>query len=621
MRKLMVALILSIVVLSLGALPPREETLIVEMAWGRMLEPGNFNIWTPAWRTSQAGMHQLMVEPFWMNEHAIGEIINALAKEPPIYNKDFTKLTIKLREGVYWSDGVEFTADDVVYGIETTIKNPGMSYHDIFKANVKKVYKTDKYTVVIELKKPNSRFHTYFVDRWGAWRPFPKHIFEKAEDPAKFDFNPPVSLGPYVVKEYDPAGYWILWERRKDWDRTPTGMLYGKPKPKYVLFRYYESPEQRVMAMLKHELDVSYLSPETAKILRQKAKTARLYQNTFPWVVDIDPCTTGITLNAAKFPFNIKDVRWALVLAIDIVDAISIAYDGCAMLAAMHLPPTPSYQKWYYKPLEEWLKNFELDLGNGEKFKPFDPTIPFKIAEYARKRGYDVPDDPELIRRKLCIGWWKYAPDAAEKLLKKHGFKRDKNGKWLLPDGTPWKIVILAATDVMNSQYKNPLAVAQQWKKFGIDVEIKQVPDLGTPTRYGKFDAAGAPWPVIEPWGGHPDLYRSFDPWYSGNVRPIGEPTPGHPSRWHSDEMDKVIEKLRETNWNDIPKIIELGKEGLKIAVKEMPSIPLFNNPLYLAFDNYWWTNWPTFENLYMNPMHCFPNLKYLLPFLEPAKR
>ena len=38
---------------------------------------------------------------------------NSLAAEKPIYNADFTEMTVKLRQGIYWSDGVEFTADDV----------------------------------------------------------------------------------------------------------------------------------------------------------------------------------------------------------------------------------------------------------------------------------------------------------------------------------------------------------------------------------------------------------------------------------------------------------------------------------------------------------------------------
>ena len=239
MKKSSLILFVSLVILAMGFTQtgfaqlaediPREETLIATGPGPRVATAGNFNVFTTTWRYVQCGIHQLMLEPLWMNEHVLGEIINALATEGPIYNEDFTQMTVKLREGCYWSDGVPITADDIVYGIETTMKYPGMNYNAQFNLYVDKVYKTDEYTVVFELKEPNARFHTNFVDRWGAWRPFPKHIFEKVEDPVSFEFNPPVSSGPYILKSYDPAGYWVLWERREDWDKTPTGILYVCP--------------------------------------------------------------------------------------------------------------------------------------------------------------------------------------------------------------------------------------------------------------------------------------------------------------------------------------------------------------------------------------------------------
>ena len=48
-----------------------------------------------------------------------------------------------------------------------------------------------------------------------------KTHLRKVEDPLAFDFNPPISSGPYVLKDFDQAGYWTLWERREDWDKTP----------------------------------------------------------------------------------------------------------------------------------------------------------------------------------------------------------------------------------------------------------------------------------------------------------------------------------------------------------------------------------------------------------------
>jgi len=625
MRKFLIVLLTFVLfTLTLSQLPPnipREETLIVDILSGRIATPHNFNIWTVAWKWWDRGIQQLMLEPLWIVDPVTGKVICALAEEMPIYNNNFTKMTIKMRKGMYWSDGTEITSDDVVFTIEAVMKNPTLNYHDIMLDYVKKVYAPDKYTIVVELKKPNSRFHSYFIDRWGALRPMPKHIFERAEDLGTFEFNPPISSGPYVLEDYDPNGYWVLWKRRTDWERTPTGKLFGMPKPKYVLYIFYSTTEQEVMAQVRHEMDVCDTTMEGLRIILSKNKYARAYIKNYPYIFNADPCVTGVTFNDAKFPYNIRDVRWALTLAIDIVDFLKIGYDGATVMAALHIPPTPAYTKWYYKPLEEWLKNFELDIGNGEKFKPFDPNAPIRLAEEMRKRGYAVPEDPEKIKEIFGIGWWKYAPDVAEKLLIKHGFKRDKNGKWLLPDGKPWKITIIAHTNPAHPMYKNAFALAQQWKRFGIDVTVLTTEQAATIVDHGDYDVATAGmWPATEPWGGHPDLYRTFYPWKSEYMAPIGETNPGHDSRWSDPRIDKIVEEMEKIDWND-PKVIDLGKEALEILVEEMPTIPTNLYPGIIALDEYYWTGYPTFENPYMIPYSHWPNFKYVLPSLKSTGR
>lgn len=598
----------------------RTDTLIVDVLSGRVLTPDNFNVWVTTWRNPDRGIQQLMLEPLWIVDPATGKVINALAAEAPIYNNDYTKMTLKLRKGMYWSDGVEITADDIVYDVQLVKAKEGLGYHTEFNDYVNKVYKTDKYTVVFELKQPNSRFHTFFLDRWGAFRPFPKHIFEKAKDPLTFKFNPPVSSGPYILKDYDPAGYWTRWELRKDWNRTPTGVLYGKPKPRYVLFYYYGPPEKKVLAQVQHQLDMTDLTSETLRAILNKSKTSRAYRKEYPYVVNVDPCITGIMLNTAKYPYNLKDVRWALTLAIDIVEEIGIAFDGMATMGALHIPPTPAYTKWYYKPMEEWLENFTLDIKiNGKPFKPYDPDAPLRLAKYAKQRGYKVPTDPQKIKEIFGLGWWKYAPDVAAKLLERNGFKKDKNGKWLLPNGEPWKITIVTGTNPATIDYRNVFAVAQLWKKFGIDVNVLTTETSATLISNGNFDASGS-WPAIEPWGGHPDLYRTLRAWHSKYYVPIGKEAVGHASRWHNAKMDKVIDQIEKLKWDD-QNNIKLGMEGLKIAVEEMPSIPTVLYPGIVAWDEYYWTNYPGAENPYCMPYHHWPNFKYMLPFLKPTGR
>jgi peptide/nickel transport system substrate-binding protein len=599
---------------------PRNETIIANILSGRIGSPDNFNVWPATWRSPDRGIQQLMLEPLWIVDPATGKVINALAKDKPIYNSDFTKMIVKIREGCYWSDGVEFTADDVVYTVELIMKYKEMGYNASFNEYVKRVYKTDKYTVVFELKKPNARFHTYFLDRWGACRPLPKHVFEKVKDPIAFDFKPPISSGPYVLNSYDPGGYWVLWERREDWQRTPTGKLFGMPQPKYVLFYYYGPTEKQVLAQNNHQLDMADLTMEGLRSVLQTNKYARAYRKEFPYIANVDPCVSGVIFNNEKDPWNNKEIRWALTLAIDIVDYVGLAYDYAVTVSPLHIPATPAYMEWYFKPLEPWLKNLTITV-DGKPFKVYDPDVPMRIAENARKRGYNVPTDPNEIRKIFGIGWYKYAPDIAEKLLIKNGFKRDKDGKWLTPDGKPWKITILTPPNPASVNYRNAFALSQVWKKFGIETEVYATENDGTLMNVGDFEVStSGQWPAREPWGGHPDLYRTMEQFNSSYYRPLGEYYPGHQCRWTNPQMDKVIAEMQKISW-DSPKNKTLGMEGLKILAQEMPTIPTFTYPGVIGYDEYYWTNYPTAENPYCIPYHHWPNFKYMLPFLKPTGR
>lgn len=596
---------------------PRNETLIADVLTGRVGAPGNFNEWV-GWKWRDRGMQTLANEPLWTVDFATGKIINGAAAGDPVYDSTFTRLEIPLRQGVTWSDGKPFTAADVVFTVQTLIAHTGFNDHSFFADNVKSVAASGDYTVVFELKQPNSRFHTKFLDRWGCTWIMPKHIFEKAEDPVTFEFNPFVGTGAYKLHSFDPAGYWTIWEKRADWDKSPTGMLFGEPKPKYVVFQYFANEGAKILAQLTHQADVVNLSADGLKALLAQSKTSRAYQQTFPWVVNNDPCITGIAFNTAKAPYNNRDVRWALLLAIDIAEYMGMAVDGTATLSPVHIPSLGSYPENFIAPMQAWLADFTLDLGKGETFKPYDPTAPAKEAEYAKNRGYVFAQDAEYIKKAFGLGWYKFAPDVAEKLLVKNGFAK-KDGKWLLPDGTPWKIACLSGTQVATDlSARNCIAATQQWKKFGIDAQTYPSETAANLNATGNFDVSGN-WPAQEPWGAGPDLYRVLDFYNSAYVDKIGAVTKGHPSRWSSPEMDAVIKKLRETNPADAKAVIAAGIEGLKVAVTEMPGIPTFGYIGFVGWDQTYWTNWPGSENAYTQPYTHWGPFKYMTPFLKTA--
>src|SRR5258707_6663440 len=136
---------------------PRNQTLIVENPEGTIKNAGWFNIWAINAGGQSTGLHQLALDTLWYidPEHGVdGVWDNSLAAEKPQYNADFTEMTVKLRKGIYWSDGIEFTADDVVYTVETHLKTNGLRWSAPIQVNVASVSAPDSSTVVFKLKKP-----------------------------------------------------------------------------------------------------------------------------------------------------------------------------------------------------------------------------------------------------------------------------------------------------------------------------------------------------------------------------------------------------------------------------------------------------------------------------------
>src|SRR5690606_33769494 len=115
---------------------------------------------------------------------------------------------------------------------------------------------------------------------------------------------------------------------------------------------------------------------------------------------------------------------------------------------------------------------FTIDIG-GEAYAPYDPTASTRIADEARKSlGDMVPTDADEIRKAIGYGWWKYDLEAAEKLMLQAGCSRDSAGKWLLPDGSPFSIALLAEGETRPVMNRGAAMIVECWNEFGINASL-----------------------------------------------------------------------------------------------------------------------------------------------------
>ena len=89
----------------------REETVIFDIDGGRCGQPRKLEPYVP---TVRHGFHQVVMEPLFILNYESGEIEPWLG-ESFTANDTLDVWTLKLRDGVTWSDGEAFNADDVVF--------------------------------------------------------------------------------------------------------------------------------------------------------------------------------------------------------------------------------------------------------------------------------------------------------------------------------------------------------------------------------------------------------------------------------------------------------------------------------------------------------------------------
>ena len=598
---------------------PREQVFVLDQIF-QYSPVNNFNLYNSA--PPNPTRQGLVMDTLWYIDPQSGKWINSLASDKPAYNSDFTQMSVSLRSGVRWSDGTEFTADDLVYTVQMLMANPGFVFSANLRLWVKDIAKTGSHSATFHLQKANPRFHYYFSAGYNAVYMAPKHVWEKAGNVTTFTNFPPVSLGAYKFKQSDPAGYWELYERRDDWQKTTAGILTGNQGAKYVMTIFYGDDSKKVIAASRHGLDViEDMNPNAFHQLVQTSPSARSWYTGFPWAYPNELNVRYFGPNHTIPPYDNKDVRWALALALDMVGLQTKYEGGIPRVDPLPIPAVPTLEQLFHTPLTPWLKSLSLDLGGGQKFQPWDDQVPINVGAWARKQGHKVGSDPATLRSVFGPGWWKYSQDTAATLLEKNGFKRS-GGKWMLPNGQPWSMNIIATPDEEDA-FLLATGAQDQWKSFGIDVNVTAMArtDFYTRQYIGDFQVNSS-WSSLAS-NPSPDIWPATFPWTSQFFTPIGKSTASAGSsnfvRFKSSEFDQAVAEMTPLSPTD-PKLLSLAQNVVKIWVENMLTISTVSFKKFVTYDTTFWSGMPDSQHTSRDPEYWFMAGRFAVQAVKPTQ-
>jgi len=525
---------------------PRNQQLI--LGWSISSPIGVTNPWAVPGYTHQEG-NNLMWEPLAYFGIFADKEIPWLA-ESMEYNADFTALTIKLNAKAKWSDGEPVTSKDVLFTFDGQKNNEKLPYHAAFDQFVDTVTATDDHTVEVKFKIPAPRFkYEVLTEKFDTGIPIvPAHALEKQADVNAYAGGVEIpSSGPYRLVAWNQNQK--IFELRPDWWAVEAG-LNEVPAVKRVVMvniggQVGQNMDTVAQRLVNNEMDsaLDMRSSVISNILAQNPKITTHAGNESPYGY-LDWWPNSLWMNTQLEPYNDARVRRAMSLAINRDQINEVLYEGASIATIYPFPLYPGLKAFVESPEVKALE---------EKYQP-----------------------------------GKYDPDESAKLMTDAGFTKNGDGLWEKNGAT-----VNATINGFEGIHSDIVPVlVEMLRNAGFDANV----NFGTDAYQNMAD--GVPGLYMFGHGASTkDPYAAFELFHGRYSASIGTSAGNNRfSRYKNPEYDAILDEMAPLGSDD-PKFKEDAVKALEIYWRDQIDIPVIQWLHRIAYNQTYWTNWPTAAN------------------------
>lgn len=265
------------------------------ITWGCVGVPDRLNP-VLTYSTISANLNNLIYDPL-IRINNQGEVFGAIAEKWSI-SDDGLVYTFYIRENVYFHDGIQLTAKDVLFTFNTALKYKKQSVEFFPYVLLDHFAIEGDFTFKVYLKKPYPKLLKQMI-----LEIMPEHVWKNA-DFLYSDFNKkPVGTGIFKIRSWDDHSQEIVLDAN-------VNHFNGRPYLDHLVIKPYQSDNELWAALMRHEVDLMmYLSKENFTVVKN--------DNAFRAYAVDGGVYLGILFNRYDKYFKHLEVRQAFTMALD----------------------------------------------------------------------------------------------------------------------------------------------------------------------------------------------------------------------------------------------------------------------------------------------------------------